>query len=135
MKLVKDAYVIISLILLMILRPFAPGQWFGSVSVSGFLVTWIDTLSIIFKENRKLTLKESKIRYAIVVFVMFLFGAGALILTVINLIIEIDWLNSTIVLDEITLFSLLMCLSQKTLINFLNYIIKGKREDLTYEKV
>ena len=66
MKAIKNFYTIISLIVLMILRPFSPGEWFGSVAIAGLFVIWVDTIQKVWKANNKLTLEQEKVRYAVV---------------------------------------------------------------------
>lgn len=123
MKVIKDLYLIITLLVLMLLRPWAPGNWFGSVVVAGLLVTWLDTLNHIWEDNSTSNDKE-KVRYGVIFTIMGLIGLSLLILLVINLVKSIEWLNSTIVLDELTLLALLLCVSQKSFINLLGNIIK-----------
>lgn len=79
MKAIKNFYTIISLIVLMILRPFSPGEWFGSVAIAGLFVTWVDTIQKVWKANNKLTLEQEKVRYAVVMLVLSLFGLVQLI--------------------------------------------------------
>lgn len=125
MKAIKNFYTIISLIVLMILRPFSPGEWFGSVAIAGLFVTWVDTIQKFWKANNKLTLEQEKVRYAVVMLVLSLFGLVQLILIIVNLIVGIEWLNLPVVLDELTLLALLVCLAQNTLVEFINNIIKN----------
>lgn len=125
MKAIKNFYTIISLIVLMILRPFSPGEWFGSVAIAGLFVIWVDTIQKVWKANNKLTLEQEKVRYAVVMLVLSLFGLVQLILIIVNLIVGIEWLNLPVVLDELTLLALLVCLAQNTLVEFINNIIKN----------
>lgn len=125
MKAIKNFYTIISLIVLMILRPFSPGEWFGSVAIAGLFVTWVDAIQKVWKANNKLTLEQEKVRYAVVMLVLSLFGLVQLILIIVNLIVGIEWLNLPVVLDELTLLALLVCLAQNTLVEFINNIIKN----------
>ena len=125
MKAIKNFYTIISLIVLMILRPFSPGEWFGSVAIAGLFVTWVDTIQKVWTANNKLTLEQEKVRYAVVMLVLSLFGLVQLILIIVNLIVGIEWLNLPVVLDELTLLALLVCLAQNTLVEFINNIIKN----------
>ena len=125
MKAIKNFYTIISLIVLMILRPFSPGEWFGSVAIAGLFVTWADAIQKVLKANNKLTLEQEKVRYAVVMLVLSLFGLVQLILIIVNLIVGIEWLNLPVVLDELTLLALLVCLAQNTLVEFINNIIKN----------
>ena len=125
MKAIKNFYTIISLIVLMILRPFSPGEWFGSVAIAGLFVTWVDTIQKAWKANNKLTLEQEKVRYAVVMLVSSSFGLVQLILIIVNLIVGIEWLNLPVVLDELTLLALLVCLAQNTLVEFINNINKN----------
>ncbi len=125
MKAIKNFYTIISLIVLMILRPFSPGEWFGSIAIAGLFVTWMDTIQKIWKTNNKLTLESEKVRYAVVMLILSLIGLIQLILIIVNLIVGIGWLNLSVVLDELTLLALLACLAQTTLVEFINNIIKN----------
>lgn len=125
MKTIKNFYTIITLIILMILRPFSPGEWFGSVAILGLFVTWVDTIRKVWKANNKLTLEQEKVRYAVVMLVLSSIGLVQLILIIVNLIVGIEWLNLLVVLDELTLLALLACLAQNTLVEFINNIIKN----------
>lgn len=125
MKAIKNFYTIISLIVLMILRPFSPGEWFGSIAIAGLFVTWMDTIQKIWKTNNKLTLESEKVRYAVVMLILSLIGLIQLILIIVNLIVGIGWLNLSVVLDELTLLALLACLAQTTIVEFINNIIKN----------
>ena len=109
----------------MILRPFSPGEWFGSIAIAGLFVTWMDTIQKIWKTNNKLTLESEKVRYAVVMLILSLIGLIQLILIIVNLIVGIGWLNLSVVLDELTLLALLACLAQTTLVEFINNIIKN----------
>lgn len=129
MKAIKNFYTIISLIVLMILRPFSPGEWFGSIAIAGLFVTWMDTIQKIWKTNNKLTLESEKVRYAVVMLILSLIGLIQLILIIVNLIVGIGWLNLSVVLDELTLLALLACLAQTTLVEFINNIIKNDFKD------
>lgn len=129
MRLIKNLYFIVSMIVLMIIRPFAPGEWFGSIVVAGLFVTWLDTIHKILKLNLELSLEKEKERYAIALIIMTVIGLIMLIFIIVNLIVHINWLNSPVVLDEITLLALLLCLSQEMLVNLITYFIKNNFED------
>ena len=123
MHAIKNLYIFTALIVLMIIRPFAPGEWMGSVAVGGLLVTWLDTMRQVWNTNRKLIQKSKKKKYAISLTIMAALGIVLLVLIVVNLIVGIEWLNSPLCIDEITLLSLLICLCQKTIVHFLNWIV------------
>lgn len=128
MRAIKNFYIIISLIALMIVRLFAPGEWFGSIVLAGLFVTLLDTIRKIQINNAHITDESSKKRYAIVHIVLIIIGAVLLILAIINLVHNITWLNKPIVLDEFTLFTLLVCLAQNTVVDIANSIIKNGHE-------
>lgn len=127
MKVIKNLYLIIALVVLMILRPFALGDWFGSVVVAGLFVTWMDTVNCVWQNNSNLYGKE-KIRYGIIFTIMGLVGLVLLILIIANFVKDIDWLNNEIFLDEITLLALMICISQKSFVGLLDNIIKKGKE-------
>ena len=126
MSVIKDFYIAIGLVVLMFLRPFAPGEWFGSVAVAGILVTWMDTISKIWKSNTPCCYNNQKKRYANVFIVLGLVGLVLFILMIVNLAVNLKWLNNPIILDELTLVALLICLEQNRIIEIVNsYIQKG----------
>lgn len=127
MKVIKNIYLVIALIVLMILRPFASGNWFGSIVVAGLFVTWMDTMNCVWQDNSNLNGRE-KVRYGIIFTIMGLVGVVLLILIIVNLVKDIAWLNNTIFLDEITLLALMICISQKSFIRLLGNIIKKGKE-------
>ena len=127
MKVIKNLYFVIALLVLMFLRPFASGNWFGSVVVAGLFVTWMDIINCVWHDNPKLKGRE-KVRYGIIFTVMGLSGLVLLILIIVNLVKGINWLNNALFLDEITLLALLICISQKSFVKLLDNIIKKGRE-------
>lgn len=127
MKVIKNLYSTFVFIILIILRPFASGNWFGSIVVAGLFVTWMDTLNCVWNDNSKLNI-AAKVRYGIIFTIMVVIGLILLALITVNFVIDIKWLNNTIVLDEITLLALLLCVSQKSFIKLLGNIIKKGKE-------
>ena len=127
MKVIKNLYSTFVFIILIILRPFASGNWFGSIVVAGLFVTWMDTLNCVLNDNSKLNI-AAKVRYGIIFTIMVVIGLILLALITVNFVIDIKWLNNTIVLDEITLLALLLCVSQKSFIKLLGNIIKKGKE-------
>lgn len=132
MRTIKTFYVAISLFCLMVLRLFVSGNWVGSVTVAGLFVAWVDTTNQIRLSFTNFKSASEKIRYGKVITVLVLLGAVQLLLMIINVIVGINWLNQPLVLDEISLFSLLMCLSQKEFVVLLVSIIK--KELLQWKK-
>lgn len=128
MKTVKSLYYIIALIVLMIVRPFASGNWFGSIVLAGLFTAWLNLLNTIWSDNFHLVSKKSKSRYAIIMLCISLLGVILLILAILNLILNITWLNHPTVLDEITLFTLLISLEQNTIVSMFNRIIGEEGE-------
>ena len=127
MKVIKNTYLILSLVVLMLLRPSATGMWFGSVVVAGLFVTWLDTMNCVWQNNSELN-REQKVRYGAIFVIMALVGLGLLVLIIVNLVKNIAWLNNALFLDEITLLALVLCISQKSFVAFLGKIIKNGKE-------
>ena len=129
MHAIKNLYIIISMVVLMIIRPFAPGEWFGPIVIAGLFVTWLDTIHKIWKSNLELPFEKEKERYAIALIIMTGIGLIMLVFIIVNLIVHIEWLNSSVVLDEITLLALLLCLSQEVVVNSITCLIKNNFKD------
>lgn len=128
MKTVKSLYYIITLIMLMIVRPFASGNWFGSIVLAGLFTAWLSLLNTVWSDNLHLVSQKAKSRYAIIMLSISIIGVIILIFAILNLILSISWLNQPIVLDEITLFTLLISLEQKTIVSILNKTIGEEGE-------
>ena len=128
MKTVKSLYYIIALIVLMIVRPFASGNWFGSIVLAGLFTAWLNLINTIWSDNLHLVSRKSKSRYAIIMLCFSFLGLAFLILAILNLVLSISWLNHPTVLDEITLFTLLISLEQNTIVAFFNRIIGEEGE-------
>jgi len=126
MNVIKNWYAIVALVTLMVTRLFASGEWFGSVVVAGVLVTWIDTTNKIWHKNSNIIRIKEKVRFAIVMLSMSFFGVVQLVLIIVNLVVGLKWLNSPLILDEITLMALLICVIQNEFIDWINNIIKVK---------
>ncbi|MBQ4517683.1 MAG: hypothetical protein II997_03750 [Clostridia bacterium] len=126
MNVIKNWYAIVALVTLMVIRLFASGEWFGSVVVAGVLVTWIDTTNKIWHKNSNIIRTKEKVRFAIVMLSMSFLGVVQLVLIIVNLVVGLKWLNSPLILDEITLMALLICVIQNEFIDWINNIIKVK---------
>lgn len=124
MKAIKNLYITISMIVLMIIRFFASGDWFGSIVLAGLFVTWLDTMHKIWKSSLGLMEEKEKERYAITLILMTGIGLVLLVFIIVNLIVNIEFLKSPLVLDEVTLLALLLCLSQEVFVNLVTGIIK-----------
>ena len=124
MKTIKSLYLISAILVLMVTRPFASGEWFGSVVVAGLFIAWIDMTGRVWKENTNFISAESKQRYAITMICLTIVGIAQLIIAILNLILSFEWLNKSVVLDEITLFALLISLEQSAIVRLFNNIIK-----------
>lgn len=123
MKIIRKFYITIALITLMIIRLFASGTWFASIVVCGLLVSWVDLISRVRKSYADINTDKGRVRYAITLSILSLFGAAFLILIIVNLALGIKWMNSPLLLDECTLFTLLICLCQDMIVNILYLII------------
>lgn len=123
MKSLKNILVCVILVSFMVIRFWNSGNWISSLSIWSMLVTWFDTLRIIVTENKSINSSGEKTRFGIISFVMISFGIISLVISIIHLTIGVEWLNEAVALDEITLFSLLICLTQKSVVSILNKII------------
>ena len=120
MKVVRDLYVLVALVVLMAIRYFFDGgDWVGSVVVAGLFVTWIDTVSKALNKYSGVTNGSSKTRLGVVLGLMILAGGGLVVLMVWNLANSLKWLNNAMVLDELTLAALLVCLEQNAIVSII----------------
>ncbi len=121
----KNIYVIIALIVLMITRVFVCyGDWFSTVVIAGFLVALFDIISKLYLANRTLVIDKQKIRYAVIFIILNLIFVSALILLIINAIINLEFFSKVVVLDEITLLTLLISLPQNLIIEAINRSVR-----------
>ena len=122
---IKNFYVIIAILVLMITRIFVDScSWFSSVIIAGFLVALFDIISKVSEANRTLVIHRHKKRNAIILIILHLIFVSILILLVINAIINLEFINKDIVLDEITLLTLLISLPQNLIIDGMNKYIR-----------
>lgn len=122
---IRDIDIFCIIIFLMIIRFFASGKWFGCVVIAGLLVAIFDLIIKLYKSNLQIVVKQQKVRYGIcfiLLNILFLLGC---ILIAVNVIFEIQWLNEAIFLDEMTLLTLLLTLSQNLILESINKIIRG----------
>ena len=130
MKVVRDLYVLVALVVLMAIRYFFDGgDWVGSVVVAGLFVTWIDTVSKALNKYSGVTNGSSKTRLGVVVGLMILAGGGLVVLMVWNLANSLKWLNNAMVLDELTLAALLVCLEQNAIVSLIGSITGVSRKE------
>lgn len=129
MKVVRDLYVLVALVVLMAIRYFFDGgDWVGSV-VAGLFVTWIDTVSKALNKYSGVTNGSSKTRLGVVLGLMILAGGGLVVLMVWNLANSLKWLNNAMVLDELTLAALLVCLEQNAIVSLIGSITGVSRKE------
>ena len=130
MKVVRDLYVLVALVVLMAIRYFFDGgDWVGSVVVAGLFVTWIDTVSKALNKYSGVTNGSSKTRLGVVLGLMILAGGGLVVLMVWNLANSLKWLNNAMVLDELTLAALLVCLEQNAIVSLICSITGVSRKE------
>lgn len=130
MKVVRDLYVLVALVVLMAIRYFFDGDdWVGSVVVAGLFVTWIDTVSKALNKYSGVTNGSSKTRLGVVLGLMILAGGGLVVLMVWNLANSLKWLNNSMVLDELTLAALLVCLEQNAIVSLIGSITGVSRKE------
>lgn len=124
MKRIKENTILLTILFLIVARLFVPGRWFGCIVIGGFLVTLLDLIRMIYTDNNNLKLDNQKIRYGIIYFVLSTMFYAGVISIILNIIMEIKWLNAPIFLDELTLITLLLSLSQKFIVNKINKVIR-----------
>lgn len=130
MKVVRDLYVLVALVVLMAIRYFFDGgDWIGSVVVAGLFVTWIDTVSKALNKYSGVTNGSSKTRLGVVLGLMILAGGGLVVLMVWNLANSLKWLSNAMVLDELTLAALLVCLEQNAIVSLIGSITGVSRKE------
>ena len=130
MKVVRDLYVLVALVVLMAIRYFFDGgDWVGSVVVAGLFVIWIDTVSKALNKYSGVTNGSSKTRLGVVLGLMILAGGGLVVLMVWNLANSLKWLNNAMVLDELTLAALLVCLEQNAIVSLIGSITGVSRKE------
>lgn len=130
MKVVRDLYVLVALVVLMAIRYFFDGgDWVGSFVVAGLFVTWIDTVSKALNKYSGVTNGSSKTRLGVVLGLMILAGGGLVVLMVWNLANSLKWLNNAMVLDELTLAALLVCLEQNAIVSLIGSITGVSRKE------
>lgn len=121
---IKDVHIMVLIIFLMIMRLFVVGKWFGCVVLAGLLVAIFDLISKLYKNNLRLVEKRQKIRYGICFIILNVFFFIGCALIALNIMLEIQWLSDAAFLDEITLFTLLLSLSQNLIVERINQIIQ-----------
>lgn len=124
MRTIKNIYSGVGIFTLMILRLFVSGNWFGSIVLWGLLIAWIDTIGKVLKECDSITHINERRKHAIVMIIMTLFGLVLLLLSIINLVNNISFINDPIFIDEVTLVTLLISLLQNSIIRFICNRIK-----------
>lgn len=126
MKSIKNIHIVIIIIVLFIFRLFKSGGWFGCVVIAGFLVALFDIIVKLYKTNTNLVFDKHKSRYGLILIGLNLLFSIGLILLFANAIWYISWINNTLVLDEITLLTLLISLPQESIISRINSTIRKK---------
>ena len=77
MKVIRDLYVLVALVVLMVIRYFFDGgDWVGSIVVAGLLVTWMDIVSKALHKYSGVVNGSSKTRLGVVLVLMILAGGG-----------------------------------------------------------
>lgn len=124
MEFVKKYYILLSILVLMTLRLFFFIEWFASVAIAGLLVALFDIIIKFRNEYKKSPIIKEKTSFSIIFLTLTIIGAIMLILLITNLVQPITWLNSQLFLDELSLLTLLLCLSQETILSLLKIITK-----------
>lgn len=101
---------------------FKENGWVASIAVVGLLVAWLDILGGVYNDNRHLK-KSKQSRCIIVMGVMVIIAAIMVVCCMVNIVQKNDLLNSTIVMDEITLLSLLISLLRNRIVSIIDDLI------------
>lgn len=126
MQYVKDIHIIALIFALCIFRVLDSGGWFGCVVIAGFLVALFDIIVKVYLSNTNIVLDKYKSRYGVIFICLNILLSGGIILLFGNAIWKFSWINNMIVLDEITLLTLMISLPQESIINKINSIIRKK---------
>lgn len=124
MNKIRDGHIFWLLVFLMVVRVFVGGKWFANIVIAGMLVALLDLINKLFRSNQEIVNNRQKIKYGIwIVILNFSFWVGC-VLILLNIILEIPILCDITFLDEITLLTLVLTLSQKMILEKINEMIR-----------
>lgn len=127
MEKIKDTHIFRSIIFLIIIRLFQGGKWVACVTIAGLIIAFVDVIRKLYAENRDLVDENEKVRYGSILVVIDILLGIIIFLLIINLTMDIKILYSSILIDEISLFTLLLTLSQKEILQKINNKIRNEK--------
>ena len=127
MEKVKDTHIFWSIVILIIIRIFQAGKWVACVTIAGFIIAISDIIRNIYLANQDLVDEEEKVRYGTIFIGANILLGIATCLLLVNFTMEIEILYSSILIDEISLFTLLLTLSQKKILRKINNMIRKEK--------
>lgn len=127
MEKVKDTHIFWSIVILIIIRIFQAGKWVACVTIAGFIIAIFDIIRNIYLANQDLVDEEEKVRYGTIFIAANILLGIATCLLLVNFTMEIEILYSSILIDEISLFTLLLTLSQKKILRKINNMIRKEK--------
>lgn len=101
---------------------FKENGWVASIAVFGLLVAWLDILGGVYNDNEHLK-KSKQSRCIIIMGIMAIVAAIMVVFCMVNIVQKNEFLNSTIVMDEITLLSLLISLLRNRIVSIIDDLI------------
>lgn len=109
-------------------RLLGAGGWFGSVSLLGLLLTFVDYYNKIRKANSHINKNGQCRRFAIVQLVIIAISLVSLFVLLWNVIYPITWVSSPLFLDVTLLIGLLLTMVQDTFLGWINTYIQAKNK-------
>ena len=125
MRTIRDIFLLVIILFLMLLRIWFSGYWLGSVAIAGVLITWMDIICKIVQRNQSLSNAFRQRRFVIIVAVLVVVGLAMAVIMVWNLVVGLEWVNDSLLLDELGLLSLLLCLPEEGILKWITAIIQN----------
>ena len=119
----RDFLCFVAMITLIVARVlFKENGWVASIAVIGLLVAWLDILGGVYNDNRHLK-RSKQSRCIIVMGIMVIIATIMVVFCMVNIVQKNKFLNNTIVMDEITLLSLLISLLRNRIVSIIDALI------------
>lgn len=120
---IKDLIVTVVILTCMVGRGiYKENGWVALAALASLLITWIDILFKVYNSNKNLNAYQS-VRCVAVLIVMFLGVIAVAAILAMNIVHRDEFLNEPVILDEITLISLLLCIIQESFVDIINLFI------------
>ena len=125
MKYLKGFFTLVVIVTLLFARVLAFDGWFGSVSLFGLFLTFVDYYTKIGEANSGIKKNSQLRRFAIIQLPILLMSCVLLVILVWNILSAIKWVSDPLFLDVTALLGLLLSLSQDLYIEWINAYIQG----------